>query len=100
MKASPHDKIICVIIFSVFFGLSAYAATKDAGWTCLGFWVLPFGIFLKSIWRSDKVSFLIKGMFLVSYVSGGFVMVNVHWAVGSVIVFLAPAVILWIFKVI
>ena len=62
MKASAHDKIICGIIFSVFFGLSAYAATKDAGWSCLGFWVLPFGYILMSIWTSDKVSFLIKGM--------------------------------------
>ena len=100
MKASAHDKIICGIIFSVFFGLLAYAATKDAGWSCLGFWVLPFGYILKSIWRSDKVSFPIKGMFLVSYVLGGFVMVNVHPAAGSLIVFLAPAVILWIFGVI
>ena len=100
MKASPHDKIICGIIFSVFFGLLAYVVTKEAGWSCLGFWVLPFGYILKSIWRSDKVSLLIKVMFLLSYVLGGFVMVNVHWLPGSLIVFFAPAVILWIFKVI
>ena len=100
MKASAHDKIICGIIFSVFFGLSAYAATKDTGWACLGFWVLPFVYILMSIWRSDKVSFLIKVMFLVSYVLGGFVMVNVHPAAGSLIVFLVPALILWISGVI
>jgi hypothetical protein len=100
MKASAHDKIICGLIFSVFFGLSAYAATKDAGWSCLGFWVFPFGYILKSIWRSDKVSFLIKGMFLVSYVLGGFVLVNVHWLAGSLIVFFAPPIILWVFGVI
>lgn len=94
MKASAHDKIIYGIIFSVFFGLSAYASTKDGGWACLAFWVLPFGYILKSIWRSDKVSFLIKGMFLVSYVLGGFVMVTVHPAAGSLIVVLAHAVIL------
>jgi len=80
--------------------LIALGATKDTGWACLAFWVLPFGYILKSIWRSDKVSSAIKGMFLVCYVLGGFVMVNVHPAPGSLIVFLRPPIILWIFGVI
>ena len=100
MNSQTKNNIIYGIVFSVFLMLIALAATKDEGWACLAFWVLPFGYILKSIWRSDKVSFPIKGMFLVSYVLGGFVMVNVHPAVGSLIVFLAPAVILWIFGVI
>ena len=100
MNSQTKNNIICGIVFSVFFMLITLGATKDAGWACLAFWVLPFGYILKSIWRSDKVSFPIKGMFLVSYVLGGFVMVNVHPAAGSLVVFLAPAVILWISGVI
>ncbi len=34
------------------------------------------------------------------YVLGGFVMVNVHWLAGSLIVFFASAVILWVSEVI
>ncbi len=100
MNSQTKNNIIYGIVFSVFLMLIALAATKDAGWACLAFWVLPFGYILKSIWRSDKVSFLIKGMFLVSYVLGGFVMVNVHWLAGSLIVFFAPPIILWVFGVI